>query len=69
MFDESLKGKRIELVYTDDEYTNLKPGDQGTIEFVIPSKSEVIETQISVNWDNGSGLMLLQGRDKYKILN
>ena len=30
MLDENDKGRRVELVSTDDPYTKLKPGDKGT---------------------------------------
>jgi len=67
--DESLKGKRIELVYCDDPYTELKAGDKGTVEFILRQCDHgICEDQLFVNWDNGSSLMLLLGRDKFKIL-
>ena len=28
------KGTRVELVFMDDPYSRLKPGDRGTVEFV-----------------------------------
>jgi len=67
--DESMKGKRIELISCDDPYTELKTGDRGTIEFILrQSDHRICEDQLSVNWDNGSSLMLLIGKDRYKIL-
>lgn len=65
-WDFSLSSKRIQLVKTLDPYTELKPGDLGTIEYVI--KNNMIEDQISVQWDNGSNLMMLIGLDDYIIL-
>jgi len=65
-WDFSLSNKRIQLVKTLDPYTDLKPGDLGTIEYVI--KNDLIEDQISVQWDNGSNLMMLIGLDEYIIL-
>ena len=65
-WDFSLSNKRIQLVQTHDPYTKLKPGDLGTIEYVI--KNTLIEDQISVQWDNGSNLMMLIGLDEYIIL-
>lgn len=62
----SLSGKRIQLVKTLDPYTELKPGDLGTIEYVIKNNG-LVEDQISVQWDNGSNLMMLVGRDQYII--
>jgi hypothetical protein len=67
--DESLKGKRVELVSTSDPYTSLKPGDQGTVEFVIrQDPSTHMEDQVAVKWDNGSNLMLLWGTDSFRFL-
>ncbi len=65
-WDFSLSNKRIQLVKTLDPYTKLKPGDLGTIEYVI--KNTIIEDQISVQWDNGSNLMMLVGLDEYIVL-
>jgi len=65
-WDFSLSGKRIQLVKSDDPYTELRPGDLGTIEYVI--KNNLLEDQISVQWDKGSNLMMLVGRDQYIIL-
>ena len=59
---DKLKGKRIELISTTDPYTELKPGDRGTINFV-----DDMET-IHVSWDNGSQLGLVPGEDQYKLL-
>jgi len=66
-WDFSLSNKRIQLVSTNDPYTNLKPGDLGTIEYIIRN-SELIGDQISIQWDNGSNLMLLVGQDEYLII-
>ena len=56
------KGTRVELVSMDDPYTTLKPGDQGTVDFV-----DDIAT-IHVKWDCGSGLGVAYGVDKIRIL-
>lgn len=66
-YDYSKAGKRIQLIKTDDPYTNLKEGDLGTIEYIIKYDT-VIEDQIAIQWDNGSRLMLLIGKDEYVIL-
>ena len=44
------KGTRVQLIFTDDEYTKLKEGDLGTIIFV-----DDIGT-VHISWDNGSSL-------------
>ena len=58
----NLAGKRIELVLTTDNYTTLKPGDRGTVDFVDDLGT------IHVTWDNGSNLGLVPGEDQYKLL-
>lgn len=60
--DYSLRGKRIELIYTSDPYTKLKPGDKGVIKFET-------EDSLSVMWDCGSSLSMREcDGDKYRIL-
>ena len=55
-------GCRVELVYMNDPYTKLKPGDRGTVTMV-----DSIGT-IFVNWDCGSGLGIVYGEDSCRIL-
>tara|TARA_Y100000356_G_C11040650_1_gene173333 strand:- start:22 stop:198 length:177 start_codon:yes stop_codon:yes gene_type:complete len=55
------KGDRIRLIHTDDPYTKLKTGDQGTIR-------RVTEDMISVDWDTGSSLSLIYGEDEWETL-
>ena len=66
--DYTKKGCRIILKYTDDPYTKLKSGDKGTIQCVNFSETPDMESQIYVNWDNGSNLSLLIGRDTFSIM-
>lgn len=54
------KGCRIELVYTDDPYTKLVPGDKGTVKCVDDAG------QIHISWDNGSSLAMIPEIDKIK---
>lgn len=49
-------GDRVKLVYTDDKYTELKPGDKGTIE-------NINQVQINIKWDSGSNLNMLPDTD------
>ena len=56
------KGTRIELVSMDDPYSKLKPGDHGTVEFV-----DDIGT-IHISWDCGSGLGIVYGVDRIRII-
>ncbi|MEE9215710.1 MAG: hypothetical protein V3U54_13225 [Thermodesulfobacteriota bacterium] len=62
VFDEPVK---IELVYTDDPYTNLSPGDQG---YASAWSLEAGKWKLDVKWDIGTGLSLLDGIDKWKTV-
>lgn len=57
---DHLIGKRVELVYTNDQYTKIVPGDQGVISLIDDAGT------VFVNWDNGSRLGLIPGVDKWK---
>lgn len=50
---EALIGKRVRLQYTNDPYTNLRQGDEGTVDHVDDAGT------LFVKWDNGSGLGLV----------
>lgn len=52
-----LQGVRVELVSMSDAYTQLKAGDQGTVEFVDDTAT------VFVKWDNGSTLGAVYGED------
>ena len=60
--EEMYVGKRVRLDYTDDEWTKLKPGDEGEIVMVDDMGT------LFVNWDAGSNLGLIPGKDKFTIL-
>ena len=63
------QGDRIELIFTNNAYTKLKPGDQGTVSMVNRFDGESFdETQIIVKWDCGSSLALIDGVDRFKVL-
>lgn len=55
-------GTRIELINTDDPYTKLQSGEQGTVDFVDDTG------QIHIIWDCGSRLALIPGEDKFRKL-
>ncbi|MGF7142393.1 hypothetical protein HNQ56_000811 [Anaerotaenia torta] len=50
-------GTRVVLIQMDDPYTNLQPGDKGTVTSV-----DDIGT-IHVKWDRGSSLGVVFGED------
>jgi hypothetical protein len=56
------KGTRIRLDNTRDEYTNLKPGDLGTV-----VHEDDIGT-VHVKWDNGSTLGMIPGQDSWTVV-
>jgi len=56
-----LTGKRVRCIFMNDEY-GVPSGTEGTITSV-----DDIGT-IHVRWDNGSGLGLVPGEDRYQIL-
>ncbi len=63
-------GDRIELIYTSKEPTFgpiFHPGDRGTVTGINPVPF-LQKRQISVDWDNGHHLMLLEGTDEYRVI-
>ena len=61
-------GKRVELIDTDDPYTKLKPGDQGTVTDISEIPFGDTPYQIWVNWDNKDHIALLPRHDRYEIV-
>jgi hypothetical protein len=56
------KGTRIKLVHTDDPYTKMQPGEQGTVR---RASAEYVE----VDWDCGSKLaMLPYDGDRFEVI-
>jgi hypothetical protein len=71
------KGDRIELVHTDDEYTNLKQkskhgeGAKGTVTGTDIDSGSITpsgrpERKIWIDWDNGGKLALIAGKDRFE---
>ena len=48
-------GKRIQLIRTNDPYTDLKPGDKGTVVDVTELPYEDTPFKIWVQWDGSVG--------------
>lgn len=66
--DESNKGKRVELIHTNDRYTKLKPGDRGTYQFLL-KQTDPKENEHHIKWDSGSNLSMIPGSgDRFKFL-
>lgn len=57
-----LLGKRVELISTTDNYTTLKYGDLGIVDYIDDAGT------IFVSWDNGSKLGLIPGVDIWKLV-
>ena len=56
-------GNRVQLIETDDTWSNLQKGSKGTV-------IEIEEDQdlIWIQWDNGEKLALIKGIDKFKLI-
>jgi len=65
MINRENEGKRVELVSTNDPYTKLQNGSQGTIRY---ERDDGFSNSIAVDWDDGSSLTLIDGTDRYRIL-
>lgn len=52
-------GERVELVATSDPYTDLRPGDRGSVTAVDDLGT------VHVAWDGGSRLGLVPGEDRW----
>ena len=61
-------GKRIKLIRTNDPYTDLKPGDRGTVVDVSELPYEDTPFKVLVQWDSGSRLAILEGHDDYRMV-
>ena len=55
-------GDRIQLTFTDDQYTTLKSGDKGTVNFIDDYGT------VHINWDEGSTLGLVPNYDEWIVL-
>ena len=55
-------GDRVELIRTDDQYTSLRSGSQGTVTMVWPDT-------VDIKWDDGSNLSLIpESGDRWKVI-
>lgn len=55
-------GCRVELVASSDPYTQLLPGERGTVDLVDDTGT------VFVDWDCGSGLGVVYGADRIRRL-
>lgn len=56
---EAAVGERVRLVQTNDEYTALRPGDEGVVTAVRRDVISEGEWVVDVDWDRGSDLSML----------
>jgi hypothetical protein len=61
-------GKRIKLIRAHDPYTDLKPGDRGTVVDVTELPYEDRPFKVWVHWDSGARLAILEGYDDYRTV-
>lgn len=54
-------GDRVELVFTSDPYTRLRPGDRGTVTGIFQVPGQPPDVQVHIAWDSGSTLAMLPG--------
>jgi hypothetical protein len=60
--EDPLIGKRVRLVHTSDQYTNLRPGAEGVVTNVDDMGT------IHVSWDDGHRLGLIVGEDRWEMV-
>jgi Domain of unknown function (DUF4314) len=69
--EEVKVGDRIKLVHTDDKFTQLKPGDLGTVWdisiFNIEKDGKPVRV-IWISWDSGSKFALIEEKDEFEVL-
>jgi len=71
MSREEIKiGDRVRLIHSDNKFTLLKPGDLGTVwdiaTFSLMDEQQM--RQVWIQWDNNSRLALLEGIDRFEIV-
>ena len=64
--DRGLQGRRVRLESTADMLADVSVGDEGTVRFYRWTPSGY--GSLAVDWDNVSGLALIQGRDAWVLL-
>ena len=57
---------KVELIYTSDPYTKLKAGDIGELVSINIDPFDKVRI-VSVKWENGSTLRLIEGQDRWRV--
>lgn len=67
---ETQIGDRLKLLHIDDKFTQLKPGDLGTVWdisiFNIDIEGKPVRV-IWITWDSGSEFALIERKDEFEI--
>ena len=71
MSREEIKiGDRVRLIHSDNKFTLLKPDDLGTVwditTFNLMDEEQI--RQVWIQWDNNIRLALLEGIDRFEIV-
>ena len=70
--DRALQGRRVRLDSTSDPLTDLKRGAEGTVRYYRWSHAwddeDAAQGTLVVDWDCGSRLALIEGRDAWVLL-
>lgn len=59
-------GDRVELISMTFDPDPIGPGEKGTVDWI--GDERISPRQIGVKWDNGRSLILLQGIDRFKVI-
>lgn len=59
---DHLIGRQVQLIETSDQYTKIKPGHIGVINFIDDTGT------VHVNWEDGSTLGLIPGIDLWRLV-
>lgn len=57
-----LLNKKVELIYTNDEYANIPVGTTGIVNFIDDTGT------LFVKWSNGASLGLIPGVDRWRVI-
>ena len=72
MIDRKDAGRRVRLDGTDDPFSSLKRGSEGTVRYYRWSHAwdadDAAQGTLVVDWDSGSTLSLVEGLDSWVLL-
>jgi len=68
MIDRKDAGRRVRLDGTDDPFSSLKRGSEGTVRYYRRDADDAAQGTLVVDWDCGSTLSLVEGLDSWVLL-